>query len=329
MSVFCFLAGTDILFCPIRATKIAIALRIIKNQRTMSKITLNYIEARRDGIKWLNSQKRDYSAGVNILTRSGYKGFVAARLARQGEKPHTREKLEYEIRQMIKVWYHPDDPRFEDVDLADDAVPGSDGRSETVSEETAVAIVAIAEKELAREADEQPTYPPVMAKIIYDFRECYNERSRRHRMLAELGETNTQAVCVQRKDIVTRIAFLSNRMTLLAAIKRQFEQNKELPSEEQLDELYNKKNEDRQTEKEDEQTDISSLSVEELKKAKSNAKSKITKARNMLLYSSESKPKDGKENPLPDCPKRVRYEKKVADQEMLVEKIDYRLAELQ
>lgn len=95
----------------------------------MSKITQNYIEARRDGIKWLNSQKRDYSTGVNILTRSGYKGFVAARLARQGEKPHTREKLEYEIRQMIKVWYHPDDPRFEDVDLADDAMPGNDGRS--------------------------------------------------------------------------------------------------------------------------------------------------------------------------------------------------------
>ena len=41
----------------------------------MSKITQNYIEARRDGIKWLNSQKRDYSTGVNILTRSGYRGL--------------------------------------------------------------------------------------------------------------------------------------------------------------------------------------------------------------------------------------------------------------
>ncbi len=289
----------------------------------MSKITQNYIEARRDGIKWLNSQKRDYSTGVNILTRSGYKGFVAARLARQSEKPHTREKLEYEIRQMIKVWYHPDDPRFEDVDLADDAMPGNDGRSETVPEETAAAIVAVAERE-------HPAYPPVMAKIIYDFRECYNERSRQHRMLAGLGETNTQAVCTQRKDIVARIAFLSNRMTLLAAIKRQFEQDRELPTEEQLDELYKKTDTPEENpEKEEDETDISSLSVEELKKAKSNAKSKITKAKNMLLYSSESKPKDGKENPLPDCPKRVRYEKKVADQEALVEKIEYRLAELQ
>ena len=318
------------MFCPIPAIKIAIVLRITKNQRIMSKITQSYIEARRDGIKWLNSNKRDYSTGVNILTRSGYKGFVAARLARQGEKPHTREKLEYEIRQMIKVWYHPDDPRFEDVDLADDAVPGNDGRSETVPEETAAVIVSIAEKELARETDEQPAYPPVIAKIIYDFRDCYNERSRLHRLLAEQGESNIVAVCAQRKDIVTRIVSLSNRMTLLAAIKQQYEQKKELPTDEQLDELYKKVDAaEEKSEKEDEQTDISSLSVEELKKAKSNAKSKITKAKNMLLYSSESKPKDGKENPLPDCPKRVKYEKKVAEQEVLVEKIDYRLAELQ
>jgi|UniRef100_UPI00359CB426 hypothetical protein len=296
----------------------------------MAEITNAYIEARREGIAWLNSAKREYNTGVAILAKSGYKTIVSSKLAKLGEKPHTREKLEYEIRQMIKVWYHPDDPRFEDVDLADDAVEGNDGRSETVPEETAAAIVAIAENELAREADEQPAYPPVIVKIIYDFRECYNERSRQHRLLAELGETNTQAVCAERKDIVARIGFLSKRMTLLAAIKRQFEQNKELPTEEQLDELYKKVNAaEEKPEKADEQTDISSLSVEELKKAKSNAKSKITKARNMLLYSSESKPKDGKENLLPDCPKRVKYEKKVAEQEALVEKIEYRLAELQ
>lgn len=296
----------------------------------MAEITNAYIEARREGIAWLNSAKREYNTGVAILAKSGYKTIVSSKLAKLGEKPHTREKLEYEIRQMIKVWYHPDDPRFEDVDLADDAVEGNDGRSETVPEETAAAIVAIAENELAREADEQPAYPPVIVKIIYDFRECYNERSRQHRLLAELGETNTQAVCAERKDIVARIGFLSKRMTLLAAIKRQFEQNKELPTEEQLDELYKIVNAaEEKPEKADEQTDISSLSVEELKKAKSNAKSKITKARNMLLYSSESKPKDGKENLLPDCPKRVKYEKKVAEQEALVEKIEYRLAELQ
>lgn len=85
--------------------------------------------------------------------------------------------------------------------------------------------------------------------------------------------------------------------------QRQFEQDRELPTEEQLDELYKKADTPEENpEKEEDEADISSLSVEELRKAKSNAKSKITKARNMLLYSSESKPKDGKENPLPDCP---------------------------
>ena len=152
----------------------------------MAEITNAYIEARREGIAWLNSAKREYNTGVAILAKSGYKTIVSSKLAKLGEKPHTCEKLEYEIRQMIKVWYHPDDPRFEDVDLADDAVEGNDGRSETVPEETAAAIVAIAENELAREADEQPAYPPVIVKIIYDFRECYNERSRQHRLLAEL-----------------------------------------------------------------------------------------------------------------------------------------------
>lgn len=112
----------------------------------MAEITNAYIEARREGIAWLNSAKREYNVGVAILAKSGYKTIVSSKLAKLGEKPHTREKLEYEIRQMIKVWYHPDDPRFEDVDLADDAVPGNDGRSETVPEETAAAIVTIAER---------------------------------------------------------------------------------------------------------------------------------------------------------------------------------------
>lgn len=295
----------------------------------MAEVTKAYIEARREGIAWLNSAKREYNTGVAILAKSGYKTIVSSKLTKLGEKPHTREKLEYEIRQMIKVWYHPDDPRFEDVDLADDAVPGNDGRSETVPEETAAAIVTIAEHELARESDEQSAYPTVIAKIIYDFRECYTERSRQHRLLSELDETNTEAVCSQRKEISRRISHLSKRMTKLAAIKKQYEEDKTLPSDELLDELYKRPASEEKEEKEDEETDISGMSVNELKKAKSNAKSKITKAKNMLQYSSEKKPADSKENPLPPCPKRVKYEKKVAVQEALVEKIDYRLAELQ
>ena len=61
----------------------------------MAEITNAYIEARREGIAWLNSAKREYNVGVAILAKSGYKTIVSSKLAKLGEKPHTREKLEY------------------------------------------------------------------------------------------------------------------------------------------------------------------------------------------------------------------------------------------
>ena len=119
-------------------------------------------------------------------------------------------------------------------------------------------------------------------------------------------------------------------MKLLAAIRDNYEK-KLAVTEEEIDSALAEPvvGEEKPKEEDDDDTDISALSVEELKKAKANAKSKITKAQNMLLYSSEAKPKDGAENPLPDCPKRVKYEKKIEQQKALVEKIEYRLAELQ
>ena len=40
---------------------------------------------------WLNSAKREYKTGVAILAKSGYKTIVSSKLAKLGEKPHTRE----------------------------------------------------------------------------------------------------------------------------------------------------------------------------------------------------------------------------------------------
>jgi hypothetical protein len=83
------------------------------------KLTDSYFEARREAIKWLNvaPAKRNYTQGVLILQKSGYKPQVAALLARQGEKGWTREKLMYCMREMLQVYYTPDDPRFNDEDV--------------------------------------------------------------------------------------------------------------------------------------------------------------------------------------------------------------------
>ena len=83
------------------------------------KLTDNYFEARKEAIKWLNVDppKRNYSQGVIILQKSGFKPQVAALLTRQGEKTWTREKLMYCMREMLQVYYSPDDPRFNDEDV--------------------------------------------------------------------------------------------------------------------------------------------------------------------------------------------------------------------
>lgn len=294
------------------------------------EINQSYIEARREATAWLNSAKRDFLQGVNILQKSGYKPIAVGKMARTGERPHTRQKLEYEMRQMIKVWYNPNDPRFADVDLDDDTRPGEDGGSEAVPETVAQSIVAEASADLQREKDEQPAYPPQIAKVIHTFADRYKQRSILHRRLQELGETNTAEVMKQRKDLAARIGALSDSMKLLAAVRANYENGVE-STDEELDAALAEPvvAEEKPKDDEDDDTDISALSIEDLKKAKANAKSKITKAQNMLLYSSEAKPKDGAENPLPDCPKRVKYEKKIEQQKALVEKIEYRLAELQ
>ncbi len=298
------------------------------------EITQSYIEARNEGINWLNSSKRDYARGVSILGKSGYKPVVCAKLAKTGERPHTRQKLEYEMRQLIRVWYNPSDPRFENVDLDEDAVPGEDGRPESVSEAEVEAIVTAAED---ASDDGQSAYPPSVAKVIYTFAERYKQRAILHKNLAELGESNAEEVIGRRKVFVRRIAALSDNMKALVAIKRNYEENGLLPTDAELDAALaepdieeSRTPEQPKTDDDSEETvDITRLSVEKLKKAKANAKSKITKAQNMLLYSSEIKPKDGRENPLPVCPKRVKYEKKIERQMAWVEKIEYRLAELQ
>lgn len=298
----------------------------------MANVNKSYINAREDAIKWLNSSKRDFVQGVNILSGSGYKPIIAGKLAKQGEKPHTREKLEYEIRQMIKVWYNPNDPRFENVDIDDDARHGEDGIPETVSADIVENILIAASDESIKEGDEQH-YPPVMAEIIYEFRDCYNSRSRLHKELVDLGETNSDDVVAKRKVLITSMKAISARMKSLAFYKKRFDSDGTIPSDDELLKLYVDENEnnDKDADSSEDNDDgyIENMNVDELKTLKANANTRLCRAKNMLRYSSVSKPKNGVENPLPEnSPKRIKYQKKVDAELKLIEKIDYRIAEL-
>ena len=58
----------------------------------------------------------------------------------------------------------------------------------------------------------------------------------------------------------------------------------------------------------------------------SNLRGYITKCENRLLYQSDKKLE--KENPLPDCPDRIKIEKRLARYKATKEKVDYALANL-
>ena len=80
-------------------------------------LTEEYVEARSEAMKWLGlkQDKRNFAAGLKILVKSGYKPNVQKLLVRKGELPWTMEKLTSCLRDVVQVYYNPDDPRFDDV----------------------------------------------------------------------------------------------------------------------------------------------------------------------------------------------------------------------
>ena len=289
------------------------------------QVTEIYYRARREAIAWLNS-RRDFGEGVRILLSSGYKPLVCAKLKKWGDKPHSREKLIYEIRQMIQVWANPNDPRFQDVDFEENETTGSE---ETFSEEQAKVVLNENEMELTKEDDEDQL-PPVIRKIIYEFSEAYKERSVLHREMSELPEDNYPDTVNRRKELVDKIAALSDRMQKFYDIRQKYKTTGYLPSEEEVNAALSndlpKSNEDTDDDKPID-TPLPDT-VGGLKKMRKNEATKLTRAKNMLLYQSETKPKPIVENPLPDCPKRVKLEKKIRRLEEFIAKIDYKIAEL-
>lgn len=294
-------------------------IRNILAIKKMAKITKEYVNARKEGIAWLKSTKRDFGKGLEILSSSGYKPVVVRKLTKCGNTPFARQKLEYEIRQMIKVWYNPLDPIFEDVDLSDDAEHGNDGNPETLSDGDAQKIIEDADEENNKEDDENK-YPPVIAKILYDFSSCYKQRSILHQNLMETGESNTSEAMRVRKDLIEQIDALSTRMGNLAKHKKAWEEQGILPTDAELDSLFGQKDDA------DGENSLEGLSVDELKKMKANAKTRLCRANNLLMYSTEIKPKDGKLNPMPQCPRRIKIERKIERETELVNKIDYKIA---
>lgn len=281
-------------------------------------LTEEYFEARSEAMKWLGlkQDKRNFAAGLKILVKSGYKPNVQKLLVRKGELPWTMEKLTSCLRDVVQVYYNPDDPRFDDVPDAD-ILNDKTGEKPTVDKQDDFA-------RLSGSADFQ-NMPEVMQTLIRNYSDAYKQRARLARQRYELGESNDEQSVEKRKTLGESIDRLTNYMDILIAMREKYEKDGVLPDMDTLNNAPSAAEVKEEDEKQEKSVDYKSMSTDKLKTRRKSLTNQITRKENMLLY--QSKTKQDEENPLPDSPKRVKLEKQIENLKAEKSKVEYELAE--
>ncbi|MDR2004394.1 MAG: hypothetical protein LBQ74_15300 [Prevotella sp.] len=271
----------------------------------MDTIKTDYRQA---GIDWLNSRDRDMDKGLSILKDAGYKPHVVENFEKHKGRVDIPKKLIKEMRNYVNYCTHPDP----DAPDHEDELPVTDPD----------VFVPNIEQELSKE------YPPVIKKILTECRELYTERSIQHTALKNVGEGNDDESTAKRKSIGLIMDAASRRMDTLWKAFEAYKLSGTEPDEEALfaepfnPEAVVKKE---ALEPKDEKLVLPD-DMEALKKMSENWRTKLAKAGNKLNYQSEKK--DTKLNPMPQGPKRIAQEKRVAKLKEEKLAIDTKIAEL-
>jgi hypothetical protein len=158
-------------------------------------------------------------------------------------------------------------------------------------------------------------YPPIIRRIIAEYAETFQERSKTHRILTEMPQGNSQALKTKRAEIFDLVKAFTIRLEYLFKIRQEFEQNGELPLE---DEVWPKPQEMQETTLSDD--------PEELRKMKKNQQTANTKDQNMLDYQTMIKGDEKKT--MPSGPKRTRIENRIKGRLKFIQEIDLKLVSL-
>jgi chaperonin cofactor prefoldin len=279
------------------------------------KLTENYFAARDEAMSWLSIQpnKRKYSKGLAILVQSGYKTIVADMLRRHGERDWTMEKLTSCLREMIQVYYNPADPRFEDVPDVD-VLNYDEGDTTEISEANKIVK--------QNSSDKFDRMPESIQVITRNFSSAFKERAKLHRRMSELGETNDEDIMTKRKAMSDEIERLTSYMDALFKIKDDYDKNGNIPSSDNISKIKDCLTDKKEQVKD--KIDYSNFTTDKLKVRHKSITTQITRKNNLLLY--QTKCKQIKENPMPDCPKRVKMLRQVEHLKSERSKIEYELA---
>lgn len=268
---------------------------------------------RQQAIDWLNS-KRDFNEGILLMEATGFRPSVIAKLKKHGAKgPDAAHRMTRVIRLYIQVCSGGQDTG-EDFDTG---INASVDNPEITSDATTVKIAEAAH--LIEEGKME--VPESVASVVARYAEAYKRRDILHKQLAELPEDNAEDTVASRKDLVTEIAKCTYTMeTLYPQYEAYIQEGKEPEPESSED------GDDSLEDGEDDNAEdpLEGKSKEELQKLRKSVATKISKANNMLQYQQEKKGETP--NPMPECPKRVKYETKIQKLSKELEAIEYAIA---
>ena len=271
-------------------------------------------DIKKQGIDWFNSPQ-DYDQGIELLQKTSKKQKVLGKLVKRGETRASFEKLVWELNKIAGLKKIPQPKTKVENRIIRRNPPAKAPEKKKGSE---------------KNGDDKPrfnligkrdieSFPTVIQKIVRENSTLYMMRGKKHAALTRLPEDDSKETQRARVDLMKEISGMSARLEVLFKAWKAYEESGTEPDVKVLWPEDGKPGE---------KTDKKVLSVEDLKLLKKNVQSSITKDRNLLLYGSKIKPKDGIEKPMPAGPKRTKLEKRISKKEAEIIAFDQQIADL-
>ena len=290
-------------------------------------MTNNFIKHRQAAINWLNG-KRDFDSGIKVLEVSKFKPGVVAKLKRVGEKgPEAKARLVYLMRSLVQAWAMPEEVANDNIDPA----TGVDANEVmTIHTDSSEAYLNMAIEKLTVDPE---AFPKNIASVIRDYADAYKQRDALHKQLVALPEDNAEETVARRKELSDAIKAQSELMERLYPLYEKYQSLQQDISDYDLKSIQAADGDAQSVEDSDNadgsdsaDENLEGKSKEELQKIRKSVATKISRAKNMLEYQQETKAETP--NPLPESPKRLKYETKIANLTKELEQIDYAIAKL-
>lgn len=270
-------------------------------------MTKDYAQYRKKAIDWIENDKRTFKEGLALLQAYGYKPVAVGNVARRGEdNDFAKKKLVALMYEFIRLWHRP-------------SMENQDEQPEPEVKEEPTPLASTEIEELCNKQG----YPEIIRRVIHEFYALMEERRKLHAEAAAIEGNDAENVN-KRKDLIDTVETISERMDYLWAVKTKFEQDKIVPGEE----IFQHEEEGPAADQDDkdDETIPEGATIDDLKNLKKNTNTKLIRARNMLNYQKTTK--DETPNPMPEGPKRAKYEKKVESLTAFIQTIDYKIVEL-